>query len=115
MQGETPIPELEPRFAAECGERTHEGPRLFLPAPAQLRIREPAERIERCVDVRTDAQPEVIEIVAGVDNDAQAARWQYALQPQTELCTAHAAGQYNDRAGTHRNRSSCSGRIRVLA
>ena len=60
------------------------------PAPAGLLVDEAGERIERGVDVGRDVQPQVLEVVAGVDDDGEPLA-QQLRQPERQLGAADAA------------------------
>src|SRR4030095_6717709 len=87
------VPEPEPRLAAQLLEHAHEGPGLVATPPALLRVLAPGERVEERVEIGRHVQPEMNEIVAGVDHAGELPRRQYAVQPERELRAADAAGQ----------------------
>ena len=91
--GEIAVAEPEPGLAAEAAECIHERPRLAGDAPAGLRIGNARQRVNDCVDVWTDMQTEMLEIVAYVDDDSQFLRRQDTGKSVRKLCAADAAGE----------------------
>src|SRR3546814_10901441 len=68
MQREIAITELKPVLAAQRSHRAHEAPALGFTAPALRGIGLAGQRIEQRIDVRRDREPEMLEIVAGIDD-----------------------------------------------
>ncbi len=91
VQGEIPVAEAEPGRAAEFSERLHERPGLVATAPAEFEVGNSGERVERGVEVRADPEPQMIEVIATVDDDAQAVRGQHPVQAERQLRPADAA------------------------
>ena len=60
-------------------------------SPAALLIVQAAERIQKCVNVGTDGQAEVFEIVTGVDRHGQLVRREDAIKTQRKFGAANAA------------------------
>lgn len=65
------------------------------------------KRVHDGVEVGRDRKPEVLKIVAGVDDDSQTLRRQHRRQAHGEARTADSACKGDD----HRNKSSARGRI----
>ena len=128
MHGEVAVAEPEPGLAAELLERRHERPGLVAAAPAGLRIVETGQRIGQGVEVGSDMQAEMLEIIAGIGHHRETAGRQHARQAERQLGAADAARQRQHRPivggsqrrhdrchRAHRNRSSAAGRIRARA
>jgi len=79
LQGQVFIAQLEPGLAAQLLERRHEIPGLAIAAPTGLRVVPARERVEHGVEVRRDMQPQVLEIVAGIDHHGQPVRAQVPI------------------------------------
>ena len=71
VNGEIPVPQTEPRFAAELAERFHESPAFIPPPPAELGIIEPGKRVHDGVEVGRDAEAEMLEVVPRIADDEQ--------------------------------------------
>ena len=106
MQSDIAIAETEPGFAAQSFHGFHERPGFVVTAPAEFAIGQPGQRVRHGIDVGRDRQAEMLEIVAGVDDDEQFLGRHDARQTQREFGAADAAGEGDD----HRNRSSSGGR-----
>src|SRR6185437_11038726 len=76
VSGEVSVAELEPDKTAELLERRHEIPAFISEPPAARTVINSSEPIHHRVEVRGDTQPEVHEVVAGVDDDQQSLRLQ---------------------------------------
>src|SRR5262249_29845166 len=110
--GEVSVSQLEPCRPAQPRNRLHEAPCLVAAAPSGLRIGEVRERIEGGVDIRRDCEPQMLEIVGGVDHYAQPPA-EEACQPKRELGAANATRERDvgsPRAVAHRNKSCALGR-----
>ena len=93
MGGKIAVAEPEPGLAAEGTERIHERPCFAGDAPAGLRIGDARERVNDRVDVWTDMQTEMFEIVADIDDDSQILGRQDTGKSLRELRAADAAGE----------------------
>src|SRR5262249_34089788 len=115
--GEVTIAERKPAFPAERFERGHEGPSLIAPAPPALRVVEACQRVHDGVEIGRYGEPEMLEVVAGIDHGHEVCARHDAAEPQSELGAANAAAQRDDSpaCGAHRNKSSSAGRSRVAA
>ena len=65
-------PSLNQPEPAELLQGCHEGPGLVAPAPAGFGVDHAGQGVEGGVDVRGYVQPEVLEVVAGVNDDGEA-------------------------------------------
>ena len=90
MGREIAVAEVEPRRSAQGRHGLHEAPRLVAPAPSGLRIDDAAKRIERGIDVGRDGEAQMLEIVAGVDDNGQPIA-QQMREPKRQLGAADAA------------------------
>src|SRR6185437_2546967 len=110
------VAELEPVFTVEAGESLHEIPGFAGAAPSAFRVGDAAERIKNGVEIGRNVQPEMLEVVAGVDDDGQLFGCEHAREAERELGAANAAAQRNNvaclRACHHRNKSISFGRNR---
>ncbi len=97
MQSDIAIAEAEPGLAAERLHRFHERPGFVVPAPAKFAIGQPGQRIGDGIDIGRNRQAEMLEIVAGVDDDQQVLGRHDARQAQSELGAADAAGRDHGR------------------
>ena len=102
VQGEVAVAEPEPALSAESGQCLHERPGLAATPPAGLGVGEPGQRVEDGVRVGTDAQPQVVEVVARVADHGERIGRQHAVQAERELCAPDATGQRHHRADVHR-------------
>ena len=93
---EIAVAEIEPALAAEPGQHFHELPALVAQAPAALRIVETGQLVHHRIEIRGNMQPEMTEIVAGIDGDGELLRRQNTRQPVGELGAADAACQRQD-------------------
>ena len=92
MEGEVAVAEEEPGLAAERRQRRHEGAALPRPPPAGLLVREPGEGVGERVEIGADFQAEMLEVVAGVGHDREAAGVvQHVAEAERELGAADAA------------------------
>ena len=91
VQRQVAVAEAEPGLAAQGLEHRHEGPGLVGPAPSGLGVVAARQRIEHGVEVGRDMQAQMLEVVAGVDHDAEPPRPQVAVQAERQLGAAHAA------------------------
>src|SRR5689334_3969298 len=92
MHGEIAIAEPEPSLATKATDSLHEIPALAGAAPAAFHVGKTAECIDDRVDVRRDMQPELLEIITGVDDDGEVGA-DRPFQPQRKLGAADAAAQ----------------------
>ncbi len=104
MERQIPIPELEPVLAAKLAQGRHEVPGLLGPAPAAFAVRDTAERVENRVDVRRDAQAEMLEVVARVDDDDELPGFEDIVEAERKLGAADSAAECED-LPAHRNMS----------
>ena len=76
VDGEVAVAEAEPGVAAELAQRIHEAPGLVAAAPAEDRVLQIGKRVGHGVDVGRDREPQVLEVIGGVDDrgDAGGAR-----------------------------------------
>ena len=108
------VAEPEPGRAAEARDLVEEDTGIVFATPTLRLLDDAAERVHDRVEVRADAQAEMVEIVAGVDEDREVAGRQYAIEPERELRAAHAAAdRQHSRRTAHWKRSSASGLIRA--
>ena len=115
----SPSPSLNQVGPPSSPSAPHEGPGLVAPAPAGLGVDDAGQRIERGVDVGRDVQAQVLEVVAGVDDDGRAARpaaapgrataWRRRRRPTAPRRCRSAMPR------AHRNRSSALGRTSAAA
>src|SRR5262249_55634990 len=107
------IAQVEPRLAAEFAQSVHELPRLSAAAPARFGVRLPGERVDERIDVRRHVQAEVLEIVAGVDDERDLVGRQELRETQCKLRAADPGGDRDEASLGHaqRNMSSSSGRM----
>src|ERR1044072_8770518 len=110
MQPEITIPELKPVLAAERADAVHERPGLVTPAPAGRGIIDARERVEQRGDIGRDAEPKMLEIVAGVGDHEQFIGRQDSAQTERQFRAADTAGQCHNKSLAHRNMSSAAGR-----
>src|SRR5258705_822393 len=110
MQREISIAEPKQVLAAERADAVHERPRLVTPPPTNGGIIDARERVEQRVDIGRDAEPKMLEIVAGVGDHEQFAGRQDAAQTECQFRAADPAGQRHDQSFAHRNMSSAAGR-----
>ena len=114
--GQIGVAEAEPGLAAQLRERRHEGPGLAGASPAGLRIGDARERVHDGIQIRRDAEPEMLEVVAGVAHHHQGIRRQQPVETERELGAADAAGQRDHaHCRAHRKRSSSGSRTRADA
>ena len=92
--GEIAVAQLEPRRSAQARHRLHEGPGLVAPAPAGLRVDEAGRAYRAWCRHRARCEPQVLEVVAGVDDDGEPLA-QQARKPQRQLGAADAARERN--------------------
>src|SRR3546814_5004362 len=104
MQREIAITELKPVLAAQRSHRAHEAPALGFTAPALRGIGLAGQRIEQRIDVRRDREPEMLEIVAGIDDGRYRSRRNGVAEAEHQFRPADAARQDGDVAA-QRNRS----------
>ena len=93
----SPSPSLNQVGPPSSPERAHEGPGLLAPAPAGLLVDHAGQRVEHRVDIGRDVQAQVLEVVAGVDDDGQALA-QSRASPTTSLAPPTAAREHDVRA-----------------
>ena len=79
-------------------------------SPAGLRIGDARERVRDGIQIRRDAEAEMLEVIAGVAHHHQAIRRQQPVETERELGAADAAGQ---RDHAHCRRSSEEIQLRV--
>ena len=110
------VAETEPGLAAQLLQRPHEAPGLARAPPAGLGVGDPGQRVQDRVQIRRDAEPQMLEVVAGVAHHHQAIRRQRPVQAERQLGAADAAGQgdHPDRRA-HRNRSASRARSSAAA
>ena len=92
VEGYVAVAQTEPGLAAELFQRLHEGPGFVVAAPAKLAVGHAGQRIGDCIDVGGDGQAEMLEIVAGVDDDQQVLGGHDARQAEGELRAPYPAG-----------------------
>src|SRR3546814_10703127 len=114
MQRAIAITELKPILAAQRSHRAHEAPALGFTAPALRGIGLAGQRIEQRIDVRRDREPEMLEIVAGIDDGRYRSRRNGVAEAEHQFRPADAARQDGDVAA-QRNRSSSTGRTSAAA
>ena len=85
VRREIAVAELEPGRPAERAQRVHEGPGLARAAPAGLLVDHARQRVEHGVDIGRDVQPQVGEVVAGVDDDGEALACNSCARPTASL------------------------------
>ncbi len=71
-------------------------PGLIHPAPARVRVGNPAQRIAHRIQVGADVQAEVLEVIPGIDHDGERFGRQAARQAIHQLGAAHPTSQSND-------------------
>src|SRR5271167_808782 len=113
MQREIAVAEPKPVLTAKRADAVHERPRLVTPAPAGDGIVETSENVGQRVDIGRDAQPKMLEIVAGVGDHEQFVGRQDAAQTERQFRAADPAGQRHDKSLAHQNMSSAAGRTIV--
>src|ERR1039458_7710809 len=101
MHSKIAVTEPEPCLAAQCSERLHEIPAFVRAPPAAFEIAEATERIDHGVDVRRDMQAEMLEIIAGIDDNCQV-RADQALESERELGAPYPAAQCDHRPAAKR-------------
>src|SRR3546814_2064373 len=112
MQREIVITELKPVLAAQRSHRAHEAPALGFTAPALRGIGLAGQSIEQRIDVRRDREPEMMEIVAGIDDGRYRSRRNGVAEAEHQFRPAAAARQDGEVAA-QRNRSSSNGSTRA--
>ncbi|MNZ57135.1 hypothetical protein D3C78_751050 [compost metagenome] len=108
------IAEPKPGLAAELAERLHETPGFVATTPAVFLVDQVGEGVDQGVDIGRYLQPEVFEIVAGVDDQLELAGRHQSSQTCRQFRAADAAGQCHQGSPGHWNRSSLKGLIRAL-
>jgi hypothetical protein len=68
VQSQVAVAQIEPIFAAQRPNRFHESPAFLRTAPALDGISFPRQRIKKRIDVRRDGEPQVSEVIAGIDD-----------------------------------------------
>ena len=101
MRAEISIAELEPGWPAESGDRLERPEGLAAKAPAALAIRETGERVHHRVDVGRDEETEVLEVVAGVDDDGQLLGAERRRESVDQASAADAARERDDPPARH--------------
>ncbi len=96
VQGHVAVTQAKPGLAAQCLHRFHERPGFVVAAPAEFTVRKARQRVGDGVDIGRDRHPEMLEIVAGVDDDQQVFGRHDARQAERELGAADPAGEGND-------------------
>ena len=91
VQGDVFVAQAEPGVVAQPFAFVQHVERLVRPAPALLRMIDLGQVVEHGVDVGADEQAQVLEIVAGVDDDAEMIWRQELRQPMRQFRPAHAA------------------------
>src|SRR5690606_30325789 len=97
MERQVTITQLEPGLATELRQRLHEIPALVRPSPTLGTVCETAQRVEHGIDIGTDGEAKMFEIVARIDDDGQIFS-KLLRQPECELRPADAATERNDAA-----------------
>jgi hypothetical protein len=117
VRAEVAIAELEPVAAAVTAYGLERAKALVTLTPAALRVAEVRERVEHGVDVGTDVQTPVLEVVADVHDRRQRLGRQHAGHAVEQARAAHAARQIHDvtRAGAALCNVSFRGTVRTHA
>ena len=68
------VTEAKPGIALQARERVHNMPALALQPPALGRVGVTRKCVEKRVDIRTDMQAEMLEIIAGIYHHMQVTR-----------------------------------------
>ncbi len=101
MRGEVPVPEPEPLGPDAVGrELLLEVEGLVGPPPPLLLVDAAAERVHHRVEVRTDLQPEEMDVVPGVPDDGDLGIRHGPTQPAQEPSPTNPTGQNHNPHGT---------------
>ena len=110
VHGQIAIAKLKPGLAPQLAQRTHHLPCFLRPPPSPLRISDAAERIKYSVEIGRDVEPEMLEVISGVDDHRQLLGIERAIKAEREFGAADATAQREDMTGgyarIHRNISS---------
>ena len=116
VQGDVAIAELKPGVEPERLPLSLHLPRLVRASPSLLHVRNARERIQHRIEIRTNGQAPMLEVIAGIDDDVERARRETLLQTIGELRPADPSAKRDDVShADYRNRSSAIGRSRSAA
>ncbi len=96
MHGQVPIAQAEPGRSSQLIQRIQKIPCLVGAAPARLAVRNPRQGIDHCIQVRTDAESQVVEVVRRIDDHRQVLRGQAPGQPIGQLGPADSPCKSNN-------------------
>src|SRR5262249_29133700 len=113
--GEVPIAEAEPFGSAVSRHHPHRGKGFVGQTPTPFFVPDAGQRVHHRVEIRTDIEAKVNEIVSGVDDHRQRGAGQSAREPVRKPRPTHSTGERHHALPSHAYTSSSGGRYRVFA